>query len=104
MDFSSEGRILLGGNKSAWLPASNHSLLQKRIAEAGQDEAFTDFEAALASVPPLFAQSPQGARKVVLLLSDGVLEPDPANKAYDPLSNEFLGAFEASGHDGMLKC
>jgi hypothetical protein len=99
MDFSSEGRILLGGNKSAWLPASNHSLLQKRIAEAGQDGAFTDFEAALASVPPLFAQSPQGARKVVLLLSDGVLEPDPANKAYDPLSNEFLGALRDSRGD-----
>lgn len=87
VEFDADGRI-----RSDWHPASDRAALWRAIQEVGQAGAFTDFRAGLETALDLMKKAPSSARRVILLLTDGILEPNPRDDRYAPYHLEYLRA------------
>jgi len=87
VEFDAEGRI-----RSDWHPASDRAALWHAIQEVGQAGLFTDFRAGLEVALDLMKRAPTSARRVILLLTDGILEPNPQDDRYAPYHLEYLRA------------
>jgi len=84
IEFDSDGRIL-----SDWTSASERDKIIHTIALAGNKGAFTDFRAALEAAKDVFEGEQADSRKVILLLSDGIFEPNPFSDRYAPYSLDY---------------
>lgn len=87
VEFDADGRVRLD-----WHPASDREVLWRSIQEVGQAGAFTDFRAGLEKSWDLMKGTPPSARRVILLLTDGKLEPNPWDNRYAPYNSEYLRA------------
>ena len=77
------------GKAENWMNATDTAAITKAAAAAGNSGLHTDFRAALEAAKQAFASVPEGRRKLILLLTDGVLEPNPADDAYAPANIEY---------------
>jgi hypothetical protein len=81
-EFDAVARSLTG--KPTWLTSGQRDQISTAIQHAGHGGQFTDFRAALQEAQGAFAGVPNSHRKVILLLSDGILEPNPLDDVYTP--------------------
>jgi len=79
LEFDTDARIL-----SEWKNASEHDALFDAINKAGENGAFTDFRAGLEKALEIFRDKNGNSRNIILLLSDGVFEPNPYDSKYAP--------------------
>jgi len=79
VEFSTDAKVL-----SDWKPSSEREELFSAISKVSEEGMFTDFRAGLESAKKLILKAPKGNRRVVLLLSDGILEPNPYSDRYAP--------------------
>jgi len=87
LDFDAEARLLTPGD--GWIVAGQTDRALAAIGAAGQSGEFTDFREGLARAAEVFRAAPAGHRKILLLLSDGILEPNPFAEAYAPHHLEY---------------
>ena len=91
-EFDGVTRTLSGQGKEAWIKASDGPRLLQAISQASDQGQFTDFRAALQGALDLLQDVPKSRRKVLLLLTDGILEPNPRDDAYAPYNYGYLAA------------
>ncbi|MDA8083093.1 MAG: VWA domain-containing protein [Nitrospiraceae bacterium] len=84
VEFDSDARLLSG-----WRSPSEKEPLFSAIGRLGNDGNFTDFRVGLAKAGTLFNGVAESSRKVILLLSDGVFDPDPYSEKYAPYNLEY---------------
>jgi hypothetical protein len=77
VEFNQNARV-----RSGWVSASDQAALLARLATVSSGEGATDFRDALQKAGELLAGQGGGRRKVVVLLTDGIMEcpPDPAEQ------------------------
>ncbi len=92
VEFDSEARLLSGTRESPWISASQLSLLNQVLGSTSDRGDFTDFRAGVEAIADLFAKAPATEQNAVLLLSDGILEPNLLSETYRPHSENY--AFE----------
>ncbi len=79
VEFDSDAKIL-----SSWKSASERNDIFRAIREVGKNGSHTDFSAGLDKAKELILEAPDDAHKVVLLLSDGIFDPNPRSDRYPP--------------------
>jgi len=90
IEFDSDVRIL-----SEWKPASDKENLFKAINKASDNGEFTDFRVGLEKAIDMFKKADRPSRSAIMLLSDGIFEPNPRSSAYAPHHLEYR--FEIAG-------
>jgi hypothetical protein len=85
IEFDSDARVLTG-----WKAASDRDAIFDAIVRVGNTGGFTDFRSGLEKAEELFDEAPEKADKIILLLSDGKLEPNPRAEAYAPYHLRYL--------------
>ncbi|RKZ28808.1 hypothetical protein DRQ26_00355 [bacterium] len=83
-EFSDNGKIL-----SSWLSPNDREKLFDAVSRAGDNGQYTDFRAALSTAIKIFKNAPQKSRKMVLLLSDGLFEPNLESSIYAPYHIDY---------------
>lgn len=85
-EFDANARPLHSG----WLRAGDWDAWQTAVKLISQRGEFTDFRAAFAGAVQHFSRHPAPGRRVVVLLTDGVFEPNLAWEGYAPHSFEYI--------------
>lgn len=98
VEFDSDARLL-----SEWRPASEKDALFSAINRLGNNGSFTDFRVGLETAKSLFNKITEPSNKVILLLSDGVFEPDPYNEKYAPYSLQYRIATRGKSKADLLR-
>ncbi|MBN1663579.1 MAG: VWA domain-containing protein [Deltaproteobacteria bacterium] len=84
VEFGAEAKII-----SEWKAASERTAIFNLVNQIGHDSSFTDFRAGLETAVQLFKKAPQESDKVIFLLSDGVLDPNPYSEKYAPYNIQY---------------
>lgn len=84
VEYDDSGRVLSAEREKSWYGADRREKLSEIIGKIGDRGGFTDFRAGLLTAIPLFDGIPDSRRKVILLLTDGILDPNPKDPAYAP--------------------
>jgi len=84
VEFDSEAKII-----SDWKSASDKSSIFNLLNQIGNNGSFTDFRAGMETALRLFNEAPPESQKVILLLSDGVFEPNPLSEKYAPYNLQY---------------
>jgi len=98
IEFDSDGRVL-----SDWSMASEKEKIINAIARAGNKGAHTDFRAALETAKNVIEEAPANSRKVILLLSDGIFEPNPFSDRYAPYNIEYRLAIRGEDRESIRR-
>lgn len=96
VEFDADARVLCD-----WKEAINKEDLFKIINKAGNQGAFTDFRVGLEKALDLTAKAEKERRTVILVLSDGLFEPNLASDAYAPYNLGYVRS--ALGKSGAEK-
>lgn len=88
VQFDSEAKPLTE-QRGPWLSAKERDKVFAALRSLGHKGQFTDFRAALGAALGGFSSVTQGHRKVILLLTDGILEPNPLDDAYTPHNLQY---------------
>ncbi len=83
-EFDSTARSSSGGVAPVWTAAGKRGAIFEALATLGNSGEFTDFRAALVDVLRAFPEVPSNHPRIVLLLTDGIMEPNPRDSAYAP--------------------
>lgn len=94
IEFDSDSRIL-----SDWRPASERDRIINTIALAGNKGGFTDFRVALEAAKAVLEGAQSDSRKVILLLSDGIFEPNPFSDRYAPYNLDYRLAIRGKNRE-----
>ena len=97
VEFDADARVLSGSEEQPWIKADQTGKLFGLVQQIGNKGEFTDFRAGLEKIVRVFDGVPNSRRKVVLLLSDGILEPNPIDNAYTPHQYSYLYRIKTSG-------
>lgn len=96
VEFAGEGKIVAG-----FQTAAHKEELIQAINKVGREGQFTDFRAGLETCFELFSSASGGSkRRIVVILSDGQLDPDPGDDIYAPYNLEYRMALFGRGHEG----
>ena len=98
VEFDSDARIL-----AKWLSVSQREDLFRAINKVGNKGYFTDFRAGIEEALQLFKGVPENSQKVILLLSDGIMEPNPYSSDYPPYNLEFRRAVFGKSKREMME-
>lgn len=94
LEFDSDARIL-----SDWMRASAKQTLFEAIDKSSDNGAFTDFCSGLEKAAKLFKKDHSQSRKVILLLSDGIFEPNLYSARYAPYHLKYKVAIAGKGRN-----
>ena len=83
-EYAAEGRAISPEDDQIWFKASRQDVLFNAIEQVSDRGGYTDFYAGLRAGLALFEGVPDTRRKVILLLTDGILEPNPLDPSYAP--------------------
>lgn len=103
VEFDAEGRILAAAPDTLWLQAAQQDRLSELVQKVGDRGQFTDFRAGLQEALEVFEGVPDTRRKVVLLLSDGILDPNPLDPAYTPHQYSYRMAIAGASRERLRK-
>jgi Mg-chelatase subunit ChlD len=84
VEYAAEGRAIISQDGQPWSRADRQEALFKAIEEIGDRGGYTDFYAGLRAGLTAFEGVPETHRKIMLLLTDGILEPNPLDPSYAP--------------------
>jgi len=84
VQFEADASKLKGESGETWLVPYLDNEVVQIINNVGDDGLFTDYRVGLLQALDVFRDTPETHRKIVLLLSDGVLDPNPRDPAYTP--------------------
>jgi len=79
IEFDSTARVLQG-----WSDPGEKSAIVNAVNRVGNSGKFTDFRAGLLAALEMMESAPEDTRKIVLLLTDGKMDPNPLDDAYAP--------------------
>jgi len=97
VEFGSEGRILTAASGDRWLKAGQYRDIFQIIEKVHDNQQFTDFRSGLLEASRAIESSGDSTRKVVVLLTDGILEPNPTDEAYSPHGYSYRLAMANAG-------
>lgn len=96
VEFAGEGKVVSGFQNTV-----HKQELIESVNRVGREGQFTDFRAGLEASLELFSSTTGSSRRrIVVVLSDGRLDPDPGNEANTPYSLEYRMALLGRGHAG----
>jgi hypothetical protein len=84
MEFDSEARIL-----SLWKSSEEKQEIFEAINKVSNEGKFTDFIEGLENAFSLFQNVPKESRRIILLLSDGIFEPNLSSEKYAPYHLQY---------------
>ena len=84
VEFGTDAKIRQLGNSRLWASVRDRAGIYEALRHLEKNSQFTDFRAALDRAAEVFSGVPDNRRKVVLLLTDGILEPNPESPVYAP--------------------
>lgn len=88
-EFEAEGDIIHSSQGEVWISADRQTEILRLISEVRDDGLYTDFRAGLKEALEAFEEVSVDTRRIVLLLSDGVLDPNPRASTYTPHNDKF---------------
>ena len=96
VEFGAVAELRLINGKSSWASVKHRSSIYQTLQHLTNNGQFTDFRAALEAAADVFDAVDSKRRKIVLLLTDGILDPNPENESYAPHHISFrLDLFRA---------
>ena len=84
VEFGSVAEARAIGGRPTWASVKDRSTIYRTLQSLGNSSEFTDFRAALEASTRVFAGVDSKRRKIVLLLTDGILDPNPEDETYAP--------------------
>lgn len=100
VEFAEDGRVVAEDSAKPWVKAGDRDRALGLVQKVSDKGLFTDFRAGLKSALEVMGTAPEGRRRVVLMLSDGLLDPNPLDKAYTPHQDEYRIDIFKAGRDG----
>lgn len=98
VEFGADAKII-----SDWKVASERSAIFNLLNQIGNDGGFTDFRAGMETAMQLLKKIPPESNKVIFLLSDGVLDPNPYSERYAPYNIQYRLAIRGKDKSEIRK-
>lgn len=98
IEFGTTAKII-----SNWENAANTSIIFNLLNQIGSNDHFTDFRAGIATATQLFEKAPAGSNKVIFLLTDGDLDPNPYSDIYAPYNIQYRLAIRGKDKNEIRK-
>lgn len=81
--FGNNGKIILD-----WINANEKEKVFKEIEKLESNDKFTDFLSGFKEIEKLFSEPSRG-KNIIVLLTDGIYEPNPSLNEYQPYNIEY---------------